>query len=173
MIELERKLLTIFINDKTNLVAVTELIRSHKDELNIVGINGPFFNLLIGMRTFLKIGLVIEMLQFGFDLGHPNNTPFVHKALINSLNNQYSDELYDILQLLCSSANFLETITDDNLLDTLLNTDCDLDPVVATLLLHYDKGTKRIKRQMLLHKNVDFCERFRKTSPHIYDLIIN
>ena len=170
MIELETKILSLFARDKTNISKVSELIRNYKIYVNDIGINGPFFNLLIGMRVFLKPGIVIEMLQYGFDLGHRNNKHLVHKALLNSITNYYSNDLYDILELLLSSARFLETIDDEELIDIVLKTDNDPDPIVIALLLKYDKG-KRIKKELI--KQPDMCLKLKEENSSIYDLIIN
>lgn len=170
MIDLEIKLLSLFARDKTNHTKVSEIVKENRNDINDIGVNGPFFNLLLGMRVFLTTGLVIELLQYGFDLSHKNNKHTVHKAIVNSLTNYYSNELYDVLEILLSSARFLETINDDNIVDILLKTDNDPDPLVIALLLKYDKD-KRIKIQLL--KNTTYCIKFKNDYPAIYELITN
>lgn len=169
MIDLEIKLLSLFARDRTNKKEVSRLISIYRDDINNVGINGPFFNLLLGMRVFVTPGLIIEMLQYGFNLDHKNNKHVVHKAIINSINNYYSNDMYDVLEILLSSAYFLETIDDDKLIDILLKTDNEPDPIVVTLLLKYDKSN-RIKKELL--KKPPFCEKIKINNPEIYDLII-
>lgn len=170
MIDLEIKLLSLFARDKTNHTEVSKIVKENRNHMNDIGVNGPFFNLLLGMRVFLTTGLVIEMLQYGFDLSHENNKHVVHKALVNSLTNYYSNDLYDVLEILLSSARFLETIDDDYIVDILLKTDNSPDPVVIALLLKYDKD-KRIKTQLL--KNTTYCAKFKHEYLAIYDLITN
>lgn len=170
MIEFEIELLTLYAKEKKCTIKVFELLRKNKKHLNDVGINGPLFNLLLGTRVFMTLGIVIEMLQNGFKLDHENNVIVVHKALLNSITTCYSDGLYNVLELLCSSAKFIETIPIESLLDVTLKTIYDPDPVVINLLLQYDKE-RRIKTELL--NNTFFYEKFRCKYPTIFDLIIN
>ena len=170
MIELEIEILRLFAYDKKNIKKVLEILRKNKEHLNDNGVNGPLFNLLLGTRVFLTPGIVIEMLQNGFDLAHENNALIVHKALINNITTCYTDELYNVLEILCSSAHFIDTIPKDEVLNIVLNTDYDPDPVVINLLLQYDTN-KVIKTELI--KNNLFREKLMSTNHVIYDLIIN
>jgi hypothetical protein len=169
MIELEIEILKLFASDKGNIKQVIKLIRENKNHLNMVGICGPFFNLLLNTRVFMTVGVVIEMIMNGFDIGHENNAGVVHSALLKSISISYSNELYDILQLLCSSAYFIETMPIDSILQIIFNSNFTPDLNVIHLLLHNDKG-KKIKREMI--RNHLFCQDIMKKYSVMYDLII-
>lgn len=172
MHDIELKLLDLFDRERGNHQQVSNIIRNHGDQVNFTGVNGPIFNLLLDMRPFFTIGHVIEMLRVGFSLDHPNNRGTVHRAFMKRINEQCSTEMIEILELLCSSANFIETLPKNHLLDYIFQSDICVNCDVLKLLLKYDK-TKRIKIALLMNCNKIICNNLQQFHNELYKLIIN
>jgi hypothetical protein len=112
-------------------------------------------------------------------LGHPHNAGVVHRELIKAINTQYSDELLSILDLMCSSGDFVGTLPEETVVPDIFgkhdgggSLDEVPDILLIQLLLRYDKG-RRIKKALLRPDNTTICDILNKNNNDTLKLIIN
>lgn len=186
MAELEQFLLKQYAKRKNvdhNLVEemFVNLVEGGFD-MNSVGTGGPLFCLMIDMRTILRIGIIMKMVEGGLDFNHIHMKGFAHQKLIRELEIRYSDTLWGVFVFICQSTNFVETLPENEMFEIFfgrimvtkrgVQSEFSTHVCVFKILLEYDVN-KRIKKTLLRPVNFSLRQCLKQAYPNVLNEILN